>query len=115
MGPRFREDDGRELGSTQRTTYAPGLLPLLREAVLTRPAPEPCRTGRRGDREGKMDEKQTDWEEFAAVSSNALRVRLEPEWKAAVASNLRTIFNIAAVVDGFPLPDDAEPAPVFEA
>jgi hypothetical protein len=40
---------------------------------------------------------------------------IEPDSKAGVIANLEVIFKIAGLVDGFVLPDDAEPAPVFEA
>jgi Protein of unknown function (DUF4089) len=62
-----------------------------------------------------MEGERTFWESYAAVSAEALGLALEPDWKAAVAANLETIFKIAALVDGFELPDDIEPSPVFEA
>ncbi|HEX3936096.1 MAG TPA: DUF4089 domain-containing protein [Xanthobacteraceae bacterium] len=40
---------------------------------------------------------------------------LDPSWQAGVKFNLRLILIHAAKVDGFPLPDDTEPAPVFHA
>jgi hypothetical protein len=57
----------------------------------------------------------SDWEAYTSISAKALRLPLEPEWTAAVIANLATIFRIAAAVDSFQLPEDAEPAPVFEA
>jgi Protein of unknown function (DUF4089) len=63
----------------------------------------------------EMEEERTIWESYAAVSAKALGLTLEPDWKAAAAANLETIFKIAALVDGFELPDDIEPSPVFEA
>jgi hypothetical protein len=55
------------------------------------------------------------WEGYAAASAEALGLTLEPDWKAAVAANLETIFKVAALVDEFELPDDIEPAAIFEA
>jgi Protein of unknown function (DUF4089) len=57
----------------------------------------------------------TFWEDYAAASAEALSLTLEPAWKAAVAANLETIFKMAASVDEFELPDDIEPAAIFEA
>jgi Protein of unknown function (DUF4089) len=62
-----------------------------------------------------LEEKQTNWENYIETSAKALRISLEPDWKPAIAANLETIFRIAAAVDAFELPDDAEPAPIFEA
>jgi hypothetical protein len=63
----------------------------------------------------EMEGEQTMWESYVAVSAKALGLALEPDWKEAAAANLETIFKIAALVDGFELPDDIEPSPVFEA
>jgi hypothetical protein len=63
----------------------------------------------------EMEGEQTIWENHVAALANVLGLILEPDWKAAAAANLETIFKIAALVDGFELPDDIEPAPVFEA
>jgi Protein of unknown function (DUF4089) len=57
----------------------------------------------------------TFWEDHAVASAEALGVALEPVWKEAVAANLETIFKVAAFVDEFELPDDTEPAAIFEA
>jgi hypothetical protein len=48
---------------------------------------------------------------FAAV----LRLTIAPEWRAAVRANLAVTFRLAAVVEEFELPDEAEPAAVFTA
>jgi hypothetical protein len=45
----------------------------------------------------------------------ALGLVLDPSWKPAVRANLEAILRFAAMVDAFPLPDDAEPAPLFRA
>jgi Protein of unknown function (DUF4089) len=55
------------------------------------------------------------WEDYATASAEALGLTLEPAWKTAVAMNLETIFKMAALVDEFELPDDIEPAAIFEA
>jgi hypothetical protein len=50
-----------------------------------------------------------------AASARELRLPLEPAWRPGVKFNLNLILRIAALVDEFPLPDDAEPGPVFHA
>jgi hypothetical protein len=54
-------------------------------------------------------------DEFIDAAARALELPLEPDWKPAVAANLRVTLEHAAAVEAFPLPDDAEPAPVFKA
>jgi hypothetical protein len=49
------------------------------------------------------------------TSAAALRIPLEPQWRAEVKLQLQVILHHGAVVAEFPLPDDAEPAPVFKA
>jgi len=44
-----------------------------------------------------------------------LQLPMQPEWKAAVRENLAVTLKHAATVSEFPLPDDTEPAPVFQA
>lgn len=44
----------------------------------------------------------------------ATGIPLDPAWRAAVAANLRIAAAIAAALQSFPLPDEAQPAPVFE-
>ena len=50
-----------------------------------------------------------------AVSAQALDLPLDPAWHPAIRFNLDVTFRLAALVAGFPLPDDAEPAPIFKA
>ena len=45
---------------------------------------------------------------------NALDLKMDPTWKPAIRGNLQLILRLGALVTAFPLPDDAEPAPVFE-
>ena len=44
-----------------------------------------------------------------------LGLAIEPEWRAAVAMNVKTVAAAAGLVLAFPLGDEAEPAPVFRA
>ena len=45
----------------------------------------------------------------------ALQLPVQPEWKAEVKVQLEVILLHGSRVAAFPLPDDAEPAPVYEA
>jgi len=52
---------------------------------------------------------------FIAAAAAALDLPVEPQWRPAIKANLGVILRQAALVADFALPDDAEPAPVFEA
>lgn len=45
----------------------------------------------------------------------ALDLTIEAAWRPAIRGNLAFTLRLANVVAEFPLPDEAEPAPVFEA
>ena len=45
----------------------------------------------------------------------ALGVPIEAEWKPAIKGNLAVTMRLANMVAEFQLPDEAEPAPIFEA
>jgi hypothetical protein len=49
------------------------------------------------------------------ASAAALALPIEPGWKPAIKGNLAVTLRLANLVAAFPLPDEAEPAPVFEA
>jgi hypothetical protein len=52
---------------------------------------------------------------FVEAAAHALALPVEPAWKGAVKANLEVTLRLAASFADFPLPDDAEPAPVFVA
>lgn len=52
---------------------------------------------------------------YIDAAARALGVPIEPAWKPAVRANLEMTLRLAALVTEFALPDEAEPAPVFEA
>jgi hypothetical protein len=52
---------------------------------------------------------------FIAAAAQALDLPLEPAWHPAIRFNLDVTFRLAGLIADFPLPDDAEPAPVFTA
>jgi hypothetical protein len=52
---------------------------------------------------------------FIDTAAQALALPVEPAWKPAIKFNLAVTLSLAASFAEFPLPDDAEPAPVFVA
>ena len=56
-----------------------------------------------------------DLDNFIAGAAYALRLEIQPEWKPAIRANLEATLRHAALVDEFPLPDDAEQAPIYGA
>jgi hypothetical protein len=54
-------------------------------------------------------------DDLVAAAAHALALPLDPAWKGAVKANLAVTFALATLVAEFPLPDEAEPAPVFVA
>jgi Protein of unknown function (DUF4089) len=62
-----------------------------------------------------FDAKAFDTTAFASLMAAALDLPLTPEYAPAVEANLAVAFRLAPLFLDFPLPDDAEPAPVFSA
>lgn len=54
-------------------------------------------------------------DDFIASAAVALDLPLEPAWQPAVKANLAVTLKLAGFVAEFPLPDEAEPAPIFKA
>lgn len=48
-------------------------------------------------------------------SAAMLGLPLEAAWLPTIRANVEVTFRLAKLVEDFPLPDEAEPAPVFEA
>jgi hypothetical protein len=53
-------------------------------------------------------------DDFIEAAAKALGMPLDAAWKPAVRGNLEVSLKLARLVDEFPLPDDAEPAPVYK-
>jgi hypothetical protein len=49
------------------------------------------------------------------ASARALSLPFERAWRPGVKANLELTLRLATLFTDFPLPDDAEPAPVFVA
>ncbi len=54
-------------------------------------------------------------DDLIEAAARAFDLPVEPNWKAAVKTNLQVTLRHGAHVAEFKLPDDAEPAPVFAA
>ena len=54
-------------------------------------------------------------DQFIDAAAVAIDLPVEPAWKPAVKANLEVTLRLARLFGDFPLPDDAEPAPVFVA
>jgi hypothetical protein len=53
---------------------------------------------------------------YAWIRSSAvlLKLPLEPAWLPTIEANVEVTFRLARLIDEFPLPDESEPAPVYE-
>jgi hypothetical protein len=60
-----------------------------------------------------MSEDPTD--SWITSSAAMLGLPIEAAWMPTIRANVEVTFRLAKLVDDFPLPDEAEPAPVFEA
>jgi hypothetical protein len=52
---------------------------------------------------------------FIDAVSASLGLEIEEAWKPAVRANLEVTLRLAKLVDEFPLPDEIEPAEIYEA
>src|SRR5262247_3756178 len=54
-------------------------------------------------------------EQLIDASAAALALPIDPAWKPTIKANLEVTLRLAQMVAELELPDEAEPAPVFEA
>jgi hypothetical protein len=54
-------------------------------------------------------------DQFIDATAGLLDLPIEPAWKNAVKGHLEVTLRLAASFAEFPLPDEAEPAPMFVA
>ena len=52
---------------------------------------------------------------YIGAAAAALDLPLDPAWQPSIKANLEVTLRLAKLVAEFPLPDEAEPAPVFKA
>ena len=81
--------------------------PISRKAKSARRARPPARPLR--------SRKPDNVSALAAAGVKALALPVEPAWDAGITFNLQLLLKHAALIDGFALPDESEPAPVFRA
>jgi hypothetical protein len=61
-----------------------------------------------------MPARPEDLDALIDAACRLLEIPLEPDWPAAIRFNLDVTLKHGADVQAFPLPDEAEPAFVFE-
>jgi hypothetical protein len=54
-------------------------------------------------------------DDYIAAAARVLELPIDPAWQPAVRANLELTLRLAALITEFPLPDEADAAPVFEA
>jgi hypothetical protein len=54
-------------------------------------------------------------DEFIAAGARALELKIDKAWLPAVRTHLEVTLRHGALVASFPLPDETDPAPVFQA
>ncbi len=52
---------------------------------------------------------------YIRTAATALGIPVEDAWMPSIRTNLAVSLRLAAIVAEFELPDESEPAPVFEA
>ena len=93
---------------TKRAKSSKSKAKTLRARAKTRARPTFPKRGRKTAKRDPLDS-------FVDAAAHALDLKIEPAWKGAVKTNLEVTLALAALFADFPLPDDAEPAPVFSA
>jgi len=77
--------------------------------------PKPTRATSRRAKTSRKTAGRDALDSFVDAAAGALDLKLDPAWKSAVKTNLEVTLALAALFADFPLPDDAEPAPIFSA
>jgi hypothetical protein len=55
------------------------------------------------------------FDQYIDSATDVLGIPISPEWRGAIKANLDVSLRHGLNVRDFPLPDEAEPAPVFSA
>jgi hypothetical protein len=71
------------------------------------------RTASKGTNKTKRPAAKEVLPEYVDATAEVLKLPLPPAWRVSVIGNLQTTLRLAASFADFPLPDEAEPAPVF--
>lgn len=62
-----------------------------------------------------MSDKPLELDAYVEAAARLLYLPLEPQWMETIRANLEVTMAHARIVEEFTLPDEAEPAFVFEA
>ena len=84
---------------------------MKRRSKTRRKARSHARPAGRGKSRGKPDAIDA----LVMASAQALALPVDPAWHSGIRFNLQLVLTLAARIDEFALPDEAEPAPVFHA
>jgi Protein of unknown function (DUF4089) len=57
----------------------------------------------------------SDLDDLVLAATRALALPIEEAWKPGIRAHLEVSLRLAALIVEFDLPDEIEPAPVFEA
>jgi hypothetical protein len=71
------------------------------------------RTASKGTNKTKRHAAKELPDEYVDAAAQLLELPLPKAWRDSVIGNLQTTLRLAASFADFPLPDEAEPAPVF--
>jgi hypothetical protein len=64
--------------------------------------------------EGSVADRSFDAEAYVDAAAALIGLPLDPAHRPGIVLNLERIAQMAALVMAFPLPEETEPAPVFE-
>jgi hypothetical protein len=53
-------------------------------------------------------------DELIDAAARALALPIAPEWKPSIRANLAVTLQLAHLVEEFELPDELDPAPIYE-
>lgn len=56
-----------------------------------------------------------DYDALIDMGTSLLGIRIQPDWHAAIRQNLAVSLEHGLLVASFALPDELDPAPVFQA
>jgi hypothetical protein len=62
-----------------------------------------------------QNDAQQQWDRFIDAVAAALGLKIDDAWKSSVRAHLEVTMQMARLVDEFPLPDEIEPAEIYEA
>ena len=82
--------------------------PARRAAKPVKRATKPFKKSTKPSQPGSLDE-------FIAAGARALGLKIDKAWQPTVHSHLEDSLRHGALVASFALPDETDPAPVFEA